>query len=416
MTNVFDYLRWRGDIPFTADPLNEIDALIFCEISYIFFDSIVPADSGEITLKTAADLFFEKNKDVKVIKLGEIVPDEIVDLLRLAAESERFSSVVLSDFVNIIDDDAVEQFCALCFRTPADSLFVAYRGTDDSITGWRENFRMAFKAPVPAQLRASEYLESISAEYATDLYIGGHSKGGNLALWAALNATEDIRARIRIVYNFDGPGFLQNIWEDSAYSELADRIVSIVPSGAIVGMLLKYDKNYRVARSSAKKHLYQHDALTWEVSGKHFVCDEDIEPDVKRINRLIDNWANSMEPQVREAFVEAFFDTLISTNAKTLTELSENRAAILRAFSNADAETKQALNTGFKLLVDEGKTALSDQIRSVFKKKEEGEPLPEKEPKPQKSARKHQNRKTTAPLLPRCQNCKHRRVCKKKRM
>ena len=373
MANVFDYLRWRGDLPFDVSPMCEIDALIFCELSYIFFDGIVPesAEDGTVTLSEAADIFFERNANQEIIKLGEIVPDEIVDLFRLAATTRRYADVEISNFINIVDDESVEQFSAVTFYPTEDSIFVAYRGTDDSITGWREDFRMAFLTPVPAQRRAEEYLNTASSDLDRKIFIGGHSKGGNLALWAALNASEETCSRIEKVYNFDGPGFLDNVWESAPYQRIADKISTIIPTGSIVGLLLKYDANYRVTKSTAKNYLYQHDALTWEVLGQEFVCDEDVAPEVKRVNDMVGRWVDSMEPKDREAFIEGFFDILCSTNAKTVTELAENRSAVIKAFSSIDPETKHALLSGVKFFVGEGRSSVTESIKALIKKKPE---------------------------------------------
>ena len=382
MANVFDYIKWRGDLSFEQSPLNEIDALIFCELSYIFFEGIVPEDldEGYVTLAEAAEVFFERNAGLDEIRLGELVPKEIVPLFRMAASSKRFSEIPLAHFVNVIDDETVEQFSAISFFPNSDSVFIAYRGTDDSITGWREDFRMAFLTPVPAQKHAEEYLYK-AAEGAKTIYIGGHSKGGNLALWAAMNASDEIAERIDKIYNFDGPGFLDDIWEGANYERIADKISTVIPTGSIVGLLLKYDKNYRVTKSSAKNYLHQHDALTWEVEGVEFVCDEDVAPDVKRANEVVGKWIYSMEPDDRRAFVEGFFDILCSTSAKTVTDLAENRSAVIKAFSNIEPETKQALMAGVKFFLGEGKSAITESIRDLLKKKSDDEPSDAKQPK-----------------------------------
>ncbi|MBQ8259006.1 MAG: DUF2974 domain-containing protein [Clostridia bacterium] len=384
MANVFDYIKWRGDLTFEQSPLNEIDALIFCELSYIFFEGIVPDDlnEGYVTLTEAAEVFFERNAGLDEIRLGELVPKEIVPLFRMAASSKRFSEIPLAHFVNVIDDETVEQFSAISFFPDNNSVFIAYRGTDDSITGWREDFRMAFLTPVPAQMRAEEYLLK-AAEGAKTIFIGGHSKGGNLALWAAMNSPNEIAERIHKIYNFDGPGFLDDIWEGANYERIADKISTVIPTGSIVGLLLKYDKNYRVTKSSAKNYLHQHDALTWEVEGIEFVCDEDVAPDVKRANEMVGKWIYSMEPDDRRAFVEGFFDILCSTSTKTVTDLAENRSAVLKAFSNIDPETKQALMSGVKFFFGEGKSAITESIRELLKKKSDGEESidPEEDPK-----------------------------------
>ncbi len=385
MANVFDYIKWRGDLTFEQSPLNEIDALIFCELSYIFFDGIVPEDpsDGIITLAEAAEIFFERNAGLDEIRLGEIIPKEIIPLFRTVAASKRFSSLPLSHFVNIIDDQTVEQFSAISYFPDDETVFVAYRGTDDTITGWREDFRMAFLTPVPAQKRAEEYLLKAS-EDAKSLYVAGHSKGGNLALWAAMNASDEIAERIGKVYNFDGPGFLDDVWESELYERVAGKISTVIPTGSVVGLLLKYDKNYRVTKSSAKGYLHQHDALTWEVEGVEFVCDEDVAPDVKRAHEVVGKWIYSMEPDERRTFVEGFFDILCSTSAKTVTDLAENRSAVIKAFSNIEPETRQALMSGVKFFLGEGKSAITESIRELLKKKpDEDVPKEIKEVKPE---------------------------------
>lgn len=389
MANVFDYIKWRGDLTFEQSPLNEIDALIFCELSYIFFDGIVPEDPNEgyVTLAEAAEVFFERNAGQEEISLGEIVPKEIVTLFRMTAASKRFSKIPLSHFVNIIDDETVEQFSAISFYPDDETVFVAYRGTDDTITGWREDFRMAFLTPVPAQKRAEEYLLKAS-EDAKNIYVAGHSKGGNLALWAAMNAPDLIAERIEKVYNFDGPGFLDDVWESELYGRVAGKISTVIPTGSVVGLLLKYDKNYRVTKSSAKGYLHQHDALTWEVEGVEFVCDDDVAPEVKRAHEVVGKWIYSMEPDERRAFVEGFFDILCSTSAKTVTDLAANRSAVIKAFSNIEPETRQALMSGVKFFLGEGKSAISESIRELLKKKSDEEEPKEKNPEPPKPDKK----------------------------
>lgn len=407
MTTVFDYIRWRGDLSFEASPLCEIDALIFCELSYIFFDGIVPEsiDDGRITIKEAAEIFFERNAGKDIITLGELVPKEIVDLFRLAATSVRFSEVEIGNFINIIDDETVEQFSAASFY-PDGRLFVAYRGTDDSIAGWREDFRMAFLTPVPAQRHAEEYLTKAAQSFDGRIVIGGHSKGGNLALWAALNASDEVAERTDKIYNFDGPGFLENVWEGENYLRIADKIRTVIPSGSVVGLLLKYDTKYKVTKSTAKSYLHQHDALTWIVEGRNFVCDNDVLPDVKRANEMVGKWIYAMDPEDRRNFVEGFFDILCSTNAKTVTDLAENRTAVLKAFSTIDPETKAALLTGIKFFLGEGKSQVSEAIRSLIKKKPDEE---EEKVEPQKKeVLKKQVRKIPA------KKCKRKRTYKRK--
>ncbi len=195
MADIFDYLDWRGDIKFAHSPFCGMDGLVFAELSYLDFTNIVPSAGdesatsvaeGAISVAEAARVYFEKHPE-KDAKIGAIVPAKIVELFRRAAASRRFADIGLSRFVDVVDVKAEKQFSALCARIDEKTLFTAYRGTDDTIIGWRENFNMCFKAPVPSQLQAAEYLNDIGAALAPSerLIIGGHSKGGNLAVWAA---------------------------------------------------------------------------------------------------------------------------------------------------------------------------------------------------------------------------------------
>ena len=202
-------------------------------------------------------------------------------------------------------------------------------------------------------------------------------------------------------------GVLENVWESENYARIADKIRTVIPSGSVVGLLLKYDTNYKVTKSTAKSYLHQHDALTWIVEGRNFVCDADVLPDVKRANDMVGKWIYAMDPEDRRAFVEGFFDILCSTNAKTVTDLAENRTAVLKAFSTIDPETKAALLTGVKFFLGEGKSSVSEAIRSLIKKKPTEEAEEAIKPKPVKKVYKLPNKKL------RRRSKKRRKQCKK---
>ncbi len=360
MADVFDYLNWRGDIGFEQAPFCEVDALVFSKLAYIPFDGIVGADHGEgITLNKAEELFFRKNAGKK-ISLGEIIPDEIVDLFHACANSARFSLVRLSSFVNINDGESVEQFSALTFSFD-QLLVVTFRGTDDTLVGWKEDFSMAFSSPVAAQYRSESYLSEVANALDGDIIICGHSKGGNLAYFAALTANENVRVRIKEVYNLDGPGFLNAVFESRVYEELSGRMHTIVPTCSVVGMFFNYDENYQVVESS-EKGIMQHNGLSWSVMGAKFIRADDFSDDCKRINKLLGAWIDSMSTRDREEFVSAVFGVLESTNARTLTELASDKGAVIKAFSSLDDETKRALSTGFKLLLGESRASVGEML------------------------------------------------------
>ena len=213
ITTVFDYLDWRGDISFSQLPPCEVDSLVFSLLSYIDFDGIVPPpdEIKGVSLLAAAKKFIKKYKEDGKPDIGFIIPKDVVVLLAKAAKTKRFGEVLLSSYVNKICDGEEKQFSAITFvfknTEGADELFVVFRGTDDTIVGWKENFNMSFMQPVPSQLEAAEYLSDVASNTFGEITVGGHSKGGNLAVYAAVSAPERVKKRINTVYNLDGPGF-----------------------------------------------------------------------------------------------------------------------------------------------------------------------------------------------------------------
>ncbi|MDD4124864.1 MAG: DUF2974 domain-containing protein [Eubacteriales bacterium] len=371
MANLFDYLDWRGDLKLGRSPFCGVDALVLAELSYLDYSDMVPSPKagGSISIEEASRLYFQKHPE-KDAKIGAIVPARIVDLLRQAAGCPRYAALELSSFVNVIDTKAEEQFSAICVHTDEKTIYVAFRGTDDTIVGWRENFNMFFKAPVPAQLHAAEYLENVGRSFPGKLIVGGHSKGGNLAIWAAAHCSPDITARITVVYNFDGPGFSVDFKNTDGYNTVKGRIRTIVPECSVVGMFLDHEERYMVVKS-ARKGIMQHDALSWVVLGTRFDYADGLSSEIKRLNDVLASWINNMDNAHREKFTECFFGLLLSTNAATLTDLVSDKKSLLKAVTSADVETRRALLGAFKLLLGESKKSVAMWLKKPPKKTEE---------------------------------------------
>ncbi len=362
MSNVFDYLKWRGDLKMWMAPFCDIDALILTELTYIDHDGIVPKKFDKLTtIADEARIYGELYRDKKHT-LGAIVPAKIIDLFVQAAVTERYCALGMCGYCNIIDDSAALQFSAVTTKLSDGTIFVGFRGTDDSIAGWKENFQMSFKSPVPAQHLATKYLERVADYFiASPIRVGGHSKGGNLALWAAANCRSDIADRIINIYNMDGPGFLRNYHQSLGYQTVKEKIKTIVPERSLVGMLLDHEEHYTTVKSSAQG-IYQHDALTWSVEGTGFEIVDDISENVKRVNKLLSDWIGRMDDEFREKFTDAFFGILYSTQSTTLSDIAGNKTALLRAFSSADAETRGALREGVKMLLGESGRNITEWI------------------------------------------------------
>ena len=251
MASVFDYLDWRGDITFGEVGLGEIDSLILSAICYVDFFEIVPADmeGKPVSMLSAARAYLRAHKGEKAY-VGAILPPSILTLLAKAAKTKRFANVRLVGYVNNVDPETQTQFSALSFLLDDGSVFVAYRGTDDTLVGWKENFNMSFMDSVPAQESAVEYINRAAKLSAGNLYAGGHSKGGNLAVYATVKSEESVRERIVRTYSHDGPGFSAGFIESELYQSIKHKIVTLIPQSSVVGLLLEHEETYEVVKSN----------------------------------------------------------------------------------------------------------------------------------------------------------------------
>lgn len=354
MGTLFDYLNWRGDLSFNEAPLNEVDSLIFSLLSYVDLKGIVSEDHAGATvpIKAAANAFFARNPDPKKISLGVMVPKEIIKLFRAVKTTKRFRNVEMRAHVNIIDTQKQMQFSATTFLPVDGTMLVAYRGTDDTIIGWKENFNMSFLPVVPAQLAACEYLNQAADCFNGKIRVTGHSKGGNLSVYAAMHCRSDVKARLLRVWSNDGPGFGEGTLNDPDYIAIRPIVTSLVPQTSVVGMLLEHDENYTVVKSR-QAGVFQHDGFTWNVMGGSFVHLQQVTNECKRIDRTLNEWVRKMTPEQREQFVESLYQLLSSDNAATLTDLvSITKNRWIQKSSTLDPHVKQTIQKTLAVLLE----------------------------------------------------------------
>ena len=364
MPNILDYLSWRGDLPFTAAPFNEIDNLILSELCYLDLANLVPADATAlpVRLEHAFDRFFERHP-IESTSMGAIIPDAILTLADRARRTPRFRDICTTGYVNRIDTEA--QFSATTYLLGDGSAYVAFRGTDDTLVGWKEDFNMSFTPTVPAQADAVRYLDHILTSLPCPLHLGGHSKGGNLAIYAAIYTAPEHRVRIMDIYANDAPGFSAPILASEPYRAMQPKIRSIVPESSIVGMLLEHEEPYRIVKSTAKG-LFQHDGFSWELIGDHFVTLNTLSGESRLVDRTLKLWLKQLDATQRARFVDSMYTVLSSAGAGTLTELNADRKALMASLKTLDPQTRDMLLKLVFLLADEGTKAL-------FEKKEKRE-------------------------------------------
>lgn len=352
MGTVYDYLTWRGDLTFRKVPFGEVDSLILSMLSYLDMKDIVPAPGREIeppSVWAASKEYLERYPDPQKAKMGVLIPKDIVKMMRAMRTTKRFGTIKMTGFVNLIDPENELQFSAVTFLLGDGTAVVTYRGTDDTLVGWKEDMNMCFLPVVPAQVKALEYLESVAKTHAGKLILAGHSKGGNLAVYAAVHCDPAIRERITAVYSNDGPGFGKNILDDPDYVQIRPRICNLVPQSSVVGMLLEHDENYTVVKSRQKSGFLQHNGLSWEILGNSFVHLEDVNPESRKIDRTVNQWIRDMTPEQREEFAEAVYQLFSVDGAQTLTDLV---AARKKWFSHTKSLDPKVHDTIQKMLSD----------------------------------------------------------------
>lgn len=362
MANVFDYIKWRGDLSFEASPISEIDILIFAELSYLSFDDIPNCQNNKsYFLYLLSKAFFKKHK-LGETSLGAIVPEQILNLFYELSDTVRYKNVKVSNYVNITDISKEEQFAAVTFETK-DTTIIAFRGTDDTIVGWQENFNMAFKTPVPAQEDAVKYLNTVG-KFKKNIVICGHSKGGNLAVYAASKCNKSIKKKIRAIYNFDGPGFKDNFFVTEDFISIKDRLTTIVPKESIIGMLLDHGSNYTIV-DSINKGLWQHDALSWQLMGNQFVRCKDRTDTSKFFDKSFSKWIATMNDDERTDLVDIIFEILYSTNDETLTDISGKRAKLLAYMNTLPSAKRKFLLQKFAEFITEnaGSVIVDDFVK-----------------------------------------------------
>ena len=322
MPNIFDYLEWRGDVPFDVDPFNDVDNLVLSELAYTVFDGLVPGNGLKVPLRKVRDGFFETH-DRALLEKSERHLDRAPLLMDGMMSGKRFSRTRLSDYISIVDADKTLQIAALTFTLSDGSLYVAFRGTDSTIVGWKEDFIMSYRPETEGQRRAIEYLNRIGSKTRRPIRVGGHSKGGNFAVYAAAFADPKVKSRIIRVYTNDGPGFRNEVLKSKEYKETIPLIRNIVPDTSIIGMLLTNRIRPKVI-SSTEKGLFQHDALSWEVLRNDFVPAE-ISDLGKFIRETQEEWLEKIDDIQREIFVDTLFSLFEATGMGTFGAMNESR-------------------------------------------------------------------------------------------
>lgn len=352
MRSIIEYIDKYGEYDFSSKDFSDVDGLILSQFSYLKMDKMVP--------KVGCDDYIYLKDIIKHEDYEELYADERYEknnreLYEKMAASRRFGDIRLGSYINLVSKRFEMQFCAVTCDLPGGKVFVAYRGTDESIIGWKEDFNMAYTTPVPAQIKALDYLNYVSERIKGNFIVGGHSKGGNLAVYAAMKISPAVSDRIDRIYSYDGPGFTKKILSESDFARIEDRVLKFVPHSSIVGMLLQNQEKYVVVEA---KHLglLQHDPYNWVVENDDFVRLDDVSEVMMLQNQSVNEWAQETDAEAMRIFVDQLYDIIESTGVEDLNDFKGNFADFIYKFTigieKLDEEQKALMKKVLKSLVN----------------------------------------------------------------
>ena len=360
---LMDYLKWRNDVSLRAAPFNEIDNVVLSYLAYVDFGELLHEPKRHVSIETCFKRFCEKH-DLAEVRESKHFIERAPLLLEDMVCGARFRGTKVAHFREVFDKEKVQQFAALVFLLPDGTKYVSFRGTDSSITGWKEDFLMSFTAETEGAKEAVSYLNEVAACVEGKLILGGHSKGGNFAMYAAAFCEEAVKDRIVKVYNNDGPGFREEIVRTAAYRELLPKVTNVLPQTSIIGQLLSNEAEQHVVKSTAAG-IFQHDLTTWEVTKDKFVGAElDAFSDFVKVS--LGTGLETLDDETRKSLVETVFSMIEVTEAETFLEFGENlfknTGLIIKGLGKLPKEKRNELTAALGSLADAGRATVLDKM------------------------------------------------------
>lgn len=361
MPNIVDYVKSYGDFSFKDKEFSVEDALVLCQFSYLKFDGLIdemsdkPMPIKQLYSLPGVDLLFSDNRYEKDRR----------KLLKNIVESKRFGDASIYFYINRIEVQNETQFAALTYFLPGFGYFVAFRGTDENIVGWQEDFKMALDRPIRGQLLSVEYIDEVARRLPSSFMVGGHSKGGNLAMYSAMNCKMAVQKRIEKIFSFDGPGFRPEVLAECNFEAIKDRVVSVIPRSSLVGLLLTTDSESIVVSSNTVSAL-QHNPYSWVLRNGSFVKRQVSQAHLTWI-KTFNEWLFSLGEEELERFICLFEEVLKATEADTTLELSKETikcaSNVIAKAKNVDDSTKEFLSSIMKSYFSMAKDIVKNDVK-----------------------------------------------------
>ena len=356
MKNMLDYIKEFGHVSFEERAFSEIDALVLTELEYLPLEKVVPSDeNGEnfVTVKEIAE-YMQEHKQELFDENPMMITEERHEVSQVIADAPRFQSLKFFGVVSEWDKDTTKQFAAVTVEVEPSVRLVVFRGTDETLIGWKEDFLMTYSPLVAAQTDAKEYLAKQASLWDGDLMISGHSKGGNLAIYAAATQVEDVQLRIVDIFCFDSPGLYRSVLETKGYQNIVPLAMRYIPQDSLVGLMLESEVPYVIVKSNATGAM-QHSAMTWEIEDGQFIKMEKLTKNSQLNDQTFKKWTESVSDEELELFWNVFFELLFSVGIDTVNDLygefMHYVQEFLKAAGNMDEEKRELLTRIALLLV-----------------------------------------------------------------
>lgn len=319
MGNITSYVDEFRNTSFREKKFDEVDSLLFSQLSYYNF--CCGAFAGEHFSKTIAEVLHENYE--QIIDATTTIKEDDIAFLEALKEEGRHGSLRASNYVARLDEEAEKQFSAMVIELQEKEYYIVFRGTDNNVTGWKEDMAMCYEEFVPAQKDALEYAIHIMDKLEGNFYIGGHSKGGNLAVYTAIHLPYKYRRRLLGVFDHDGPGFVEAVYVGEAYWKVRPLIYKTIPKSSVVGLMWQADENYKVVLSD-EKLLAQHDPFTWIVIDGEFAVTRDVDAFAKYTKAALESWLDTYSRAERAELVDIVFDTIYGAGIDSFDALTED--------------------------------------------------------------------------------------------
>lgn len=364
-----NYLKEYGDISFMERSMNDVDSLVLCQFVYLKFDGLVPElreSRRSVSLEELA-----RHPHAEKLFADERFAKDNRELFEDMLAGRRFRNMKINCHINVIEKEWETQFSAATFILEDGTIYVAFRGTDETIVGWKEDFNMAFLSPVPGQALSVKYLNIVTERFHNPFYVGGHSKGGNLAVYSAMNCADAVQERILKVYSMDGPGFRPEVLEQCGYDRIADRVVKFLPHSSMIGMIFEWDTRYQVVESRSFG-LAQHNPYNWKIKNGEFVLAEDIYGRARLVDNTINEWISSLDDQQIKLFVDTLYQVISASEADDLIAITadwkRSMTGVVAALKGVDEDTVKVLQEIVKGLFELARVRMKAELGRPLKK------------------------------------------------